>query len=104
MRVDAVLELALGLDNGGGEVRVDMVAAGVLLHRIAVRERVEVLALEGFGREGQVQREREEEGGAHKGVEVLVAQRTARCLDAFEKIRSFQSESLPFLSFLPCPG
>ena len=48
VRVDVVLEFALGLDDGDGQIRVHAVAVGVRLYGVAVRERVEVVALEGF--------------------------------------------------------
>lgn len=48
VRVNVVLEFALGLDDGDGQIRVNAVAVGVRLYGVAVRERVEVVALEGL--------------------------------------------------------
>ena len=90
VRVHAVLELALGLDDGDSQVRVDAVAVRVGLDGVAIREGIEVVALEGLGREGQVDGKREEDDGTRDGVEILAVCRPARLCDALQKIKSFQ--------------
>lgn len=101
VRVHAVLELALGLDDGDGQVRVDAIAVRVGLDGIAIREGIEVVALEGLGREGQVDGKREEDDGTRDDVEVLAVCRPARLHDALQKIRSFQMWVSSFLLFDP---
>lgn len=101
VRVHAVLELALGLDDGDGQVRVDAIAVRVCLDGIAIREGIEAVALEGLGCEGQVDGKREEDDGARDGVEVLAVCRPARLHDALQKIRSFQMWVSSFLLFDP---
>ena len=101
VRVHAVLELALGLDDGDGQVRVDAVAVGVCLDGVAIREGIEVVALECLGREGQVDGKRKEDDGTRDGVEILALCRPARLCDALQKIRSFQMWVSSFLLFDP---